>query len=273
MLRGLHTAGSGMISQQRYQNSLSNNMSNALTPGYKQDRATFRAFPEMLIQNIQSQTLPTNRKLNLPNNHIVGSLHTGTYMQEDVPLFTQGDIEQTGIGTDLALVNQATPDETGFLFFAVQNEDGEPRLTRNGNFTVDAQGFLTTTDGHYVLNTDGERIQTGTETFEVTANGQVISPIDTAMLQVAYQENANTLTKEGNNLWALEEGDAIGDARATDGVQFSITQGALERSNVNPQQMMTEMMRSYRMFEMNQQVVRMFDQSLDLAANQVGRLR
>lgn len=60
---------------------------------------------------------------------------------------------------------------------------------------------------------------------------------------------------------------------ATEGVNFSISQGSLERSNVDPQQMMTEMMRSYRMFEMNQQVVRMFDQSLDLAANQVGRLR
>lgn len=73
MLRGLHTAGSGMIAQQRYQDSLSNNMSNALTPGYKQDRGTFRAFPEMLIQNMQSQSLPTKRNVNIPNNQIVGS--------------------------------------------------------------------------------------------------------------------------------------------------------------------------------------------------------
>nr|WP_289039152.1 flagellar hook-basal body protein [uncultured Allobacillus sp.] len=273
MLRGLHTAGSGMIAQQRYQDSLSNNMSNALTPGYKQDRGTFRAFPEMLIQNIQSQSLPTKRNVNIPNNHIVGSLHTGTYMQEDVPLFTQGDVEETGISTDLALINQTTPDETGFLFFTVTNEQGEPRLTRNGNFTVDAEGYLTTPDGYYVMDTNNERIQTGTENFEVTANGQVISPVANTDIQIAYQENANALTKEGNNLWALEEGTAIGDARTTEGVNFSINQGSLERSNVDPQQMMTEMMRSYRMFEMNQQVVRMFDQSLDLAANQVGRLR
>ncbi|MGM8215038.1 flagellar hook-basal body protein [Bacillaceae bacterium W0354] len=272
MLRGFYTAGSGMIAQQRYQDTLSNNLANALTPGFKQDRSTFRAFPEMLIQNMETFRQPTTKGLHLPFNHIVGSINTGTYMQEDIPLFNQGPIQHTEISTDLALMNGELPDETGFLFFTVQNENGDVRYTRNGNFTVDAEGFLTTQEGFYVLNANGDRIQTGTENFEVTANGEVISPFDQTLLGVVYHPNANDFVKEGTNLFNNEGDEAVVDARGA-GVDFQIGQGQLERSNVDLQQVMTEMIRSYRMFEINQQVVRMFDQSMDLAANQIGRLR
>ncbi|PKR77765.1 flagellar biosynthesis protein FlgC [Halalkalibacillus sediminis] len=272
MLRGFYTAGSAMIANQRYQDSLTNNMSNSLTPGYKQDRAAFRAFPEMLIKNMETHDVPTKNGLTLPFNQTVGSINSGMYMQEDIPLFTQGDVQPTDIPTDLAIQNGNLPDETGSIFFTVQNNEGETRLTRNGNFTVDAQGYLTSSEGHYVLNQDGDRIQTGTENFEVTENGEVISPFDNTLIGIAYHPNANDLTKEGSNLYAVNE-EAPVNARAEAGVGFQVLQGNLERSNVDPQQVMTEMMRSYRNFEMNQQVVRMYDQSMDLAANQVGRLR
>ncbi|WP_188207586.1 flagellar hook-basal body protein [Alkalibacillus aidingensis] len=274
MLKGFHTAGAGMMANQRYQDSLSNNMSNALTPGYKQDRSSFRAFPEMLIQNMGSENIPTqNGGLNLPKNHIVGPINTGVYMQEDQPLFEQGDVRDTGISTDLALQNGDLPDETGTLFFEVQNGDEEVRYTRNGNFTVDAEGFLTTNEGYYVLNEDGERIQTGTEEFEVSADGQVTSPFDNTAIGLAYHPNANDFVKEGDNLFRNEGEEAAVDARGADGVNFQVHQGQLEWSNVDPQESMSEMMRSYRMFEMNQQVVRMFDQSMELASNQIGKLR
>ncbi|MFD2638577.1 flagellar hook-basal body protein [Piscibacillus salipiscarius] len=271
MLRGYNAAGAGMIAQQRYQDALSNNMSNALTPGYKSDRSTFRAFPEMLINAYDGYNLPTQNEPRIPNNHRVGAINTGVYMQENTPHFNQGDLRDTGISTDLALVNGNMPDEDGFTFFTVANEDGALRYTRNGNFTVDAEGFLTTSQGHYVLDQNNNRIQTGTEQFEVTENGQVISPFDNTLLGIAYQPNANDMVKEGDNLFR-NEGVAIQNAREVAGTEFSVNQGQLERSNVDPQHMMTEMMRSYRLFEINQQVVKTYDKSMDMAANQVGRI-
>ncbi|TFB19267.1 flagellar hook-basal body protein [Filobacillus milosensis] len=273
MLRGYNTAGAGMIAQQRYQESLSNNMSNILTPGYKADRSTMRAFPEMLIRAYDSQKIPTQSNLQLPHNTNVGAINTGVYMQEGIPLFEQGSTRDTGLSTDLALINGDMPDDTGFLFYTIQNGDGDIRYTRNGNFTVDAEGFLTTSNGNYVLDENNNRIQTGTEQFQVTENGQVISPFDNTMLGIAYHPNANDLVKEGANLFRNEgEVEAV-DARATAGVDFSVSQGQLESSNVDPQQTMTEMMRSYRLFEINQQVVKTYDKSMDMAANQIGRLR
>ena len=93
------------------------------------------------------------------------------YVQENVPKFIQGDIRETGISTDLALINGVLPDETGGLFFTVQNEAGEQRYTRNGNFTVDGQGFLVATEGYYVLDQAGNRIQTNGQDFTVTQDG------------------------------------------------------------------------------------------------------
>ncbi|GEN44251.1 flagellar hook-basal body protein [Alkalibacillus haloalkaliphilus] len=273
MLRGFNTAGAGMIANQRHQDSLSNNMSNALTPGFKQDRSTFRAFPEMLIQNVENRNIPTENGLNLPRNQIVGSINSGTYLQEDVPLFEQGDVRETSMPTDVALQNGNLPDETGFLFFEVANEDGDVRYTRNGNFTVDAEGFLTTNEGYYVLNEDGEPIQTGSEAFEVTENGEVISAFDQTLLGIGYHPNANDFVKEGENLFNNDGEDAVVDAREAAGADFQVRQNHLEWSNVDTQATMADMTRAHRMFEMNQQVVRTFDQSMELAANEIGRLR
>ena len=160
-----------MIAQQRQQEMISNNLANVNTPGYKSDEATLRSFPELLIRQMGSKTIPTTNRLKLPVNREIGSLHTGVYAQESIPNFTQGPIRETGMQTDVALENGDIPDETGGLFFTIQNNDGEIRYTRNGNFTADADGFLTTNAGNYVLDQVGNPIQTNGLEFSVLADG------------------------------------------------------------------------------------------------------
>ncbi|WP_430790246.1 flagellar hook-basal body protein [Virgibacillus flavescens] len=267
MLRGFYSAASGMIAQQRRQEALANNIANANTPGYKADQPTLRAFPEMLMKQIGSTELPTERGFNVPGNQTIGALNTGVYVQENVPKFIQGDIRETGISTDLALINGAFPDEAGGLFFTVQNEAGEQRYTRNGNFTVDGQGFLVATEGYYVLDQAGNRIQTDGQDFTVTQDGNVQAAGQNIPLGIAYTENVNQMAKEGNGLFAGEAGAVPA------GATFTIQQGFLEQSNVDTLQSMTEMMESYRMFETNQRVLKAYDESMSKAVNEVGRLR
>ncbi|WP_164667605.1 flagellar hook-basal body protein [Virgibacillus doumboii] len=267
MLRGFYTAASGMVAQQRRQEALSNNIANANTPGYKADQPTLRAFPELLMYQMGEKNIPTTRGLNLPIQDPVGSLNTGVYVHENVPNYSQGDVRQTGMQTDLALINGELPDETGSLFFTVQSEAGEERYTRNGNFTVDGQGFLVTTQGYYVLDAAGNPIQTNGMEFNVTENGILQAGGENIQLGIAYTENANQLEKEGNGLFN-------GDAGAVPaGATFSVKQGALERSNVDAIQSMTQMMESYRLFETNQRVLKAYDESLGKAVNQIARLR
>ncbi|MUK89683.1 flagellar hook-basal body complex protein [Ornithinibacillus sp. L9] len=266
MLRGFYTAASGMIAQQRHQEALSNNIANANTPGYKADQATLRSFPEMLMHQMGSKNIPTQHNIKYPVSNPIGSLSTGVYVQEYVPNFAQGDIRDTGITTDLALVNGNMPDETGSIFFTVQNDAGEVRYTRNGNFTVDGQGYLVTNHGHYVLDQAGNPIQTDGMEFTVTPEGAIQVNGQNIPLGIAYTANANDFEKEGNDLFNGEAGAVPADAT------FTIQQGFLEGSNVDSMQSMTKMMEAYRMFETNQRVLKAYDESMDKAVNEIGRI-
>ncbi|MYL49483.1 flagellar hook-basal body complex protein [Halobacillus litoralis] len=273
MLRGFYTAAAGMMANQRMQETLSNNMANAYTPGYKADQGTMRAFPELLIERMGSKTIPTKNGFKIPDGGHVGSLNTGVYMQEAVPSFVQGDMKETGVGTDLALVQNEVPDESGSVFFRVQNEDGEERYTRNGNFTVDGEGFLTTNLGYYVLDGNGDPIDTGGMEFDVSQNGELTVDGQAFTLGLSYTPDASQMVKEGNDLFRLsEEGNLIVNPGAEDGVGYSIHQHHLERSNVDPNRTMTEMMNTYRSFEMNQRVLKAYDQSMQKAVTEIGRI-
>lgn len=266
MLRGFYTAASGMIAQQRRQESLANNIANQNTPGFKEDQTTLRAFPELLMQQMGSTKIPTTSGANLPRRNTLGSLNTGVYVQETLPNFIQGDLRETGTTTDLAIVNGMTPDENGSVFFTVQNEEGELRYTRNGNFTIDGQGALVTSQGYYVLDNNGNQIQTNGLEFHVTTDGSLNIDGQNIQLGLAYVDNTHDLTKEGNDLFN-------GEANAIPaGVTYMVQQGFLEGSNVNAIQAMTEMMESYRMFETNQKVLKAYDESLGKAVNEIGRL-
>lgn len=255
-----------MMTQQRYQEALGNNVANANTPGYKADQATIRSFPEMLIQAQGNRSLPVSRNLTIPSNQPIGSINTGVYVQEFVPDFEQGDVRTTNLPTDLAIVQTDVPDETGALFFRVQNEAGEERLTRNGNFTVDGDGFLVTNQGHYVLSEAGTPIQVGSRNFTVTNEGMLETDTLNVQLGIGYVGDVNELAKEADNLF---NGESIPQP---EGANFSIHQGVLEGSNVDAAQTMTEMMNAYRSFEMNQRVLRAYDESLGRAVSEIGRL-
>ncbi|QKY70458.1 flagellar hook-basal body protein [Lentibacillus sp. CBA3610] len=266
MLRGFYTAASGMISQQRQQEALSNNITNAQTPGYKADQPALRAFPEMLMHQMGTNHVPTSRGLDFPVQNPIGPMNTGVYVHENIPDYGQGDIRETGVPTDMALINGELPDETGGLFFTVQNEDGEERYTRNGNFTVDGNGFLVTTQGYYVLDDSGEPIETDGMEFNVTENGVLQTAGGDIPIGIAYTDNVNEFAKEGDGLFNGEAGAVPAEAT------FTIQQGSLERSNVDAAQSMTQMMESYRMFETNQRVLRAYDESLGKAVSEIARL-
>jgi flagellar basal-body rod protein FlgF len=278
MFRGFYTVASGMLSQQRKTEMLTNNMSNANTPGYKADQASMRAFPEMLMDRMDSTSIPTEKKLSLPFNQRVGALNTGVYMQETIPSFVQGDLQETGRGLDVALLDGSMPvdEETeirGSVFLTVEGPDGSPRYTRNGNLTVNGNGFLTTNSGFYMLDENGDRIQLESDQFTISENGQIVVDGNAvATLGVGYSDNPNLLVKQGDGLLATEGNTALPDAYEEDNVSFAAKQGFLERSNVDTSRTMTDMMSAYRAFEANQKVLQAYDRSMEKAANEIGRV-
>jgi len=265
MLRGLYTAAAGMISQQRRQEMLTDNMANASTPGYKADQASLRTFPSLLIAAL-SQTVEN------PNLPVNNELATGVYLQEKTLNFLQGDLMETGNNTDMAILNGNVP-EGGMLLFAVETEEGI-RYTRNGNFTIDSDGTLVTMQGYPVLDENGNPITLNGEDFQLRTDGTLIeNGEELAQINVVLAENANDLVKEGNGLFRFEgEGGEPESVVGNPAVTFQLQQRFLERSNVDPAQTMTDMLNAYRMFEANQAILQSYDQSLEKAVNEIGRI-
>jgi flagellar basal-body rod protein FlgF len=272
MFKGFYTVASGMFAQQRRTEMLTNNMSNANTPGFKADQATMRAFPEMLLQRFDKQQIPTENGLNLPFNKEIGTINTGVYMQEAIPKFIQGDLRETGRKTDVALLDVTMP-ENGSVFFTVRNTDGSVRYSRNGNFTIDAQGYLTTGSGHYVLDSAGQQIQLSSDRFTINESGVLTGENgESANLGVGFANDPRRLIKEGDGLFRTEDGAPLPNALGTAGVQFRTQQGFLEQSNVDVSKTMTDMMTAYRAFEANQKILQAYDKSMEKAANEIGRI-
>lgn len=100
MLRGLSTSASGMLTDERYQQMLSNNLANMETPGFKASRGEMLSFPEQLIRMTEG---------GVPSSPILGKLGTGVLFQEGVPMFTQGTLSQTNRNLDVAIVDNTPP--------------------------------------------------------------------------------------------------------------------------------------------------------------------
>ncbi|MEC1522153.1 flagellar hook-basal body protein [Neobacillus niacini] len=280
MLRGIDTAASGMIALQRRQNALTNNLANVETPGFKQDSSPLRSFPEMLLQRIrQSETTGESPK--------IGTLSMGVYNQETLPLFSQGSLVDSNMPFDVAINDQALAPilENGeyikpAAFFAVQTSDGSFQFTRNGRFSVNENGQLTTAAGDLVLGKNGlplsdQELTSGN--VSIQNNGDIIvNPDDPARartvgsLGIMVVNNPNQLVKKDNGLYELE-GVAPAMLSQTLPAGLQLHHKMIEQSNVDTSKTITEMMTNIRLFEANQKVLQAYDKTLE-QLNTIGRV-
>jgi len=279
MLRGLYSAASGMITQQRKHDTITNNIANLNTPGYKQVNSVSRAFPEMLISLINGGERSGNR--------YIGHLNTGVMVDENVINFIQGDLQETNNRADFALVSNIQQGEAEIqpqAFFTIINAQDQERYTRNGKFVVHESGQLMTTDGHRVLGQSGEPIflDAPIDSIRMTESGLMLNA-DTGQpvldelggqisLLISQIDQPNELIREGTGVFRLNNAEE-NPARPIDNLdEINVMQGFIERSNVDPTQSMTDMMMALRAYEANQQVIQSYDRTMEKAANEVGRV-
>lgn len=155
-----------------------------------------------------------------------------------------GDMVMTGNGLDVAI--------NGPGFFQIQTPDGI-RYTRNGSFTLNANGELVTKDGMAVLNSSGSAISVGRGKVAVQDGGVVtVDGNQAATLKIVTFNNPQKLQKEGlYRLNWMGPADGVQDVPAP-----KVTSGALERSNVNAVDEMIHLMSAYREFEAVQKTLK-----------------
>lgn len=249
MIRGLYIAATGMQTQQKRMDVVTNNLANAGTAGYKQDSLITRSFREELVSRLEDPAV-------VVTSAEIGTLGLGIHIDEVHTSFLSGQIRETGLGTDLALAGDG--------FFAVQTPAGE-RYTRAGNFQITADGTLTTVEGYPVLGQNGP-IRVSSADFSVNSAGLVTSSAGNDQLRLVSFADNQGLRKEGNNLYANFSTEFTG----TSGTQ--VRQGCLESSNVELTTQMVDMISIQRNYEINSKIIKMMDERLGRAVNDIGRL-
>lgn len=293
MLRGLYTATAGMIAEQRRHDTVTQNIANMNTPGYKQVNSISRTFPEMLVALQSNGQKPTSRN--------IGRLATGVFAEESLPSYAQGDIRDTGRNTDLSLkTNIAVNDpatgqaiafdssgkyvnENGEVmyrpeaFFSVMDNNNNVKYTRDGSFQISANGELLTAQGYRLLNQAGEPITfpagLSVENLTINAAGVMTDGVNQlGQLGIKIVNRPQELVSEGSNTYRAEDEEVadIRDLQQNDAVEMR--QGALEGSTVDPTQSMVDLMAAQKAYESNQKVIQFYDKSLDKAVNEIGRV-
>lgn len=256
MIRSLWIAKTGMEGQQTKLDTISNNLANVGTNGFKRGGVVFE---DLMYQNLRQTGAASSEQTVLPTGLQVG---LGTRVAATTRNFSQGTLQQTASDFDVAV--------RGKGFFQVQLPDGGTGYTRDGSFQTDANGQLVTANG-YVLQPgitippDAQKVtiaQDGTVNVTVLQNGAATTRA-VGQIQLANFVNPAGLEPRGQNLYAesASSGQPQAGAPGSNGLGL-LTQGAIEGSNVNVVEELVAMIATQRAYELNSKAIQTSDQML-----------
>ena len=258
MIRALNTAATGMTAQEQQVNAISNNIANANTTGYKSQRTEFE---DLLYETVEEAGGRSSSGTEYTVGHQVGS---GSKVSATRRMHTMGSPQITNRPYDLMIIGDG--------FFGVQ-AGNEVLYTRDGSFTVDAQGVLKTRHGHPLL--PNITVPPNTKSLNISEEGQVQAflttqsePIELGQIPVFTFVNPAGLTDRGGNLASRTNasGEAVQRIAGEENAGV-ISQGTLESSNVSVMNEMTNLIKAQRAYEMNSKVMGVADQMLQTVNN------
>jgi len=258
MDQSLMIAKTGLDAQQRRMSVISNNLANANTTGFKQDRLVFE---DMLYQTIRQPGAQSSSNTQLPSGLMIG---TGVRVVATEKMHTQGNIVQTDNALDMAIQGRG--------FFQILMPDGGLSYTRDGTFQIDSTGQIVMSNGYALepaitIPQDTLSVTIGSDgAVSILQPGQS-SPSVIGNIELADFVNPTGLQAIGENLYK-ETGASGGVVTGTPGLTGlgSLVSGALETSNVNVVTELINMIETQRAYEMNSKAISTADQMLQYAA-------
>lgn len=259
MLRGVYSSVSAMLQLQAKQAITSNNIANANTNGYKAETMVEKPFPEHMISNRDNYKDGISKKQN------IGGLSFGVKIDDTITSFEQGNLIANNSDTSFAIVGDG--------FFTITDREGNTALTRDGSFKLTTDGYLMTSGGHLVqginLRTGAlEPIHIGDAQLQIDPEyNLVLDGVVTYRFNISEPNNYDNFKLEGDNLYY--GGDGI---KAVNKDNYSIKQRYVETSNVDIVTETANLMTNLRAYEANQTVLTTFNSTMDLVANEIGKI-
>lgn len=245
MIQGIKIAVQGMTSLMQKQDQIANNLANVNTTGFKQSGLFTRSY-EKYLNNEQLEPY-VNREIKSDEVYID---------------YREGVMKKTGNDLDVFI--------KGSGFFSIMTPNGV-RYTRNGNFSINPDGFMVTSNGSKVMDKEGFirlNYEDG-EKVRINQNGEILQGnMDKGVLKIVDFKKPYRLLRDGNGCFRPQ----LPDNPIVQSAGFVVKQGFLEGSNVSAISNMVDMISAFRNFEADQKAMQAQDQTLDKAVNSVGRL-
>lgn len=261
MMQSLYTAATGMAAQQLNIDTISNNLANVSTTGFKKQRVDFQ---DLLYLNLRPSGTPTSPETNVPAGIEIGE---GVRPVATQRIFTEGSIQNTNNPLDILIQGNES-------FFQVTLPNGQMAYTRDGSFTRDSTGNIVTFAGYFL--DPPIQIPADTESIQITPTGQVMATISgnsqqatqIGQLELARFINPAGLNAIGGNLYqqTAASGEPILGTPGSTGFA-SVLQGSLEASNVDVVDEMVNLIVAQRAYELNSKAVSTSDNMLSNIAN------
>lgn len=263
MQTGYYSSAAGMVTQFNRLDTISNNLANVNTAGFKEDNLVVGDFLRVLKE--ARDELPNANQTKEGAAFLNRTLTKSPQVVDSFTDFSVGDLSKTSNTLDFAL----SKDD---LFFAVKTPQGI-RLTRDGSFSLNPEGKLVNKQGYEVLGEDYKTSNNGITfaqndvVIKSDKNGQIYTNVPESLnmvastkLLVVQPDNIRELKKDSDNLYRLdnEEGfSVIEDSGA-------VAQGFIEKSNVNAVKMMTQLIETNRL-------IGMYQKAMDTQMNDMNR--
>lgn len=262
MMRALYSAASGMEAQQFQMDTISNNLANVNTTGFRRNEARFQ---DLVYQELRAPGTPVGASV-VPVGQDVG---LGVQVGSSEKIFTQGNLMQTGNPLDVAI--------QGDGFFQVTMPDGTTGYTRDGSFKIDANGAIVTADGYFLqpqitVPQNAQQLQVGQDgTVTALVPGSNL-PQQLGQIQLARFINPAGLSPLGGHNIYTQTGASGAPIVTQAGLNGAGTLqgGYLENSNVQVVQEIVNMITAQRAFEASSKTITAADEMLQ-TANQIIR--
>ncbi|WP_040262293.1 MULTISPECIES: flagellar basal-body rod protein FlgG [Pseudomonas] len=254
MLPALYVSKTGLAAQDTNLTTISNNLANVSTTGFKKDRAEFQ---DLLYQVKRQPGAASTQDSELPSGLQVG---TGVRIVGTQKNFTAGSLQTTDQPLDMAI--------NGRGFFQVMQPDGTISYTRDGTFHLNSDGQIVTANGLAVqpaitVPAEAQTFTVGTDgTVSITTTGSATAQV-IGNIQTADFINPAGLQSIGGNLY-LETAASGAPNVGTPGLNGfgTVLQNTLENSNVSTVEELVNMITTQRAYEMNSKVISTADQML-----------
>lgn len=261
-MKAMWSAASGMKNLQLKIDTISNNLANVNTVGFKNQRVEFK--------DIMYERLTTSDQIEGEGRPVPIEIGHGVMISATLRNFTTGNLQLTENSTDLAI--------NGEHFFKVLDNNGNTRYTKDGTFKIatTAEGAqLVTSDGYYVQSLDGN-VNLGENVAELSIDSQGNVKVkrdgeteyeDITTLSLNKFVNPAGLESVGKNMFKESNASGVAIEGLQDGDKTEVWQGFIENSNVQVVDEMINLITAQRAYEINSKSIQTADQMLEIANN------